>query len=81
MNEIDIRNVLKELRFIAAATQTAKLINVEVYIVGGFVRDILLKRKKNEIDFLVIGDGLEFASKYSNTLGVSKIDIFKNFGI
>ncbi|MGA7720732.1 MAG: CCA tRNA nucleotidyltransferase [Ignavibacteriaceae bacterium] len=80
MNEIDIRNVLKELPFIAAATQTAKLINVEVYIVGGFVRDILLKREKNEIDFLVIGDGLEFASKYSYTLGVGKIDIFKNFG-
>jgi putative nucleotidyltransferase with HDIG domain len=80
MNEIDFKNKLKGLLFIPAAMQIAKEINVEVYIVGGFVRDMVLGRKKNEIDFLVIGNGLEFASKYSIALGISKIDIFKNFG-
>jgi tRNA nucleotidyltransferase/poly(A) polymerase len=80
MKEIDFKKKLNELPFIHAATQTAREMNVEVYIVGGFVRDILLNREKNEIDFLIIGSGLEFASKYSNVLGISKIDIFKNFG-
>jgi putative nucleotidyltransferase with HDIG domain len=80
MKETDFKNKLKELPFIPAASQIAKEINVEVYIVGGFIRDMLLERKKNEIDFLVIGNGLEFASKYSNSLGISKIDIFNNFG-
>jgi putative nucleotidyltransferase with HDIG domain len=80
MNGIDFKNKLKELLFIPAAMQIAKEINVQVYIVGGFVRDMVLGRKKNEIDFLVIGNGLEFASKYSIALGISKIDIFKNFG-
>ena len=80
MNEIDFRNKLTELPFLSAATQTAKDMNVEVFIVGGFVRDIVLERKKNEIDFLVTGDGLEFATNYSNALGVSKTDYFKNFG-
>jgi putative nucleotidyltransferase with HDIG domain len=80
MNEIDFKIKLKELPFLSAATQTAKDMNVEVYIVGGFVRDIVLERKKNEIDFLVTGDGLEFATNYSKALGVSKTDYFKNFG-
>ena len=69
MNGIDFKNKLKELLFIPAAMQIAKEINVQVYIVGGFVRDMVLGRKKNEIDFLVIGNGLEFASKYSIALG------------
>ncbi|MDR3627700.1 MAG: CCA tRNA nucleotidyltransferase [Ignavibacteriaceae bacterium] len=80
MNEIDFKSKLNELPFIATATKTAKELNCEVYIVGGYVRDMVLNRKKNEIDFLVIGDGLEFATKYSNALGVSRIDIFKTFG-
>jgi tRNA nucleotidyltransferase/poly(A) polymerase len=79
-NEIDFKSKLNELPFITTATKTAKELNCEVYIVGGYVRDMVLNRKKNEIDFLVIGDGLEFANKYSKALGVSRIDIFKNFG-
>lgn len=80
MSEIDFKNKLNELPFLPAATQTAKELGVEIYIVGGFVRDMVLERKKNEIDFLVIGDGLGFATKYSAVLGISKIDIFRNFG-
>ncbi len=38
---------------------------VEVYAVGGFVRDRLLgiKKKEADIDFVVLGSGLEFAKK------------------
>ncbi len=53
---------------------------VEVFIVGGYVRDILLERKRNEIDFLVVGDGPEFAKNLAEKLGVENINIFKNFG-
>jgi poly(A) polymerase len=80
MNDIDFKSKLDILPFIPIATQTAEELKVEVFIVGGFVRDMVLDRKKNEIDFLVIGDGLEFAAMYSAALGISKIDVFKNFG-
>jgi len=58
----------------------ASELNVEVYIVGGFVRDIILKRDRSEIDFLVIGDGPFFAEKLAAKLKVNKVNIFKNFG-
>lgn len=58
----------------------ASELNVEVYIVGGFVRDIILDRERTEIDFLVIGDGPIFAEKLATKLKIKKVNIFKNFG-
>ncbi len=54
--------------------------NVQVFIVGGFVRDIILNRNKNEIDFLIVGDGVDFAETLAEKLGIKKVNIFKNFG-
>jgi putative nucleotidyltransferase with HDIG domain len=71
---------LKEYPFLETASIVAESMGCEVYIVGGFVRDLILKREKNEIDFLVIVDGPGFASEFAKKLGISKISIFKNFG-
>lgn len=42
---------------------------VNVYCVGGFVRDLLLKVKNFDVDLVVEGDGIEFARKLAATLG------------
>jgi tRNA nucleotidyltransferase (CCA-adding enzyme) len=45
-------------------TTLSKKENTPIYIVGGFVRDFLLERtEKKDIDFVVVGSGLEFAQK------------------
>lgn len=54
--------------------------DILVYVVGGFVRDLILKRVKNEIDFLVIGDGVEFAEFAAKKLEINFVSVFKNFG-
>jgi poly(A) polymerase len=66
--------------FLSAAQQASKELNQKIYIVGGFVRDTILKRVRNEIDFLVIGNGIDFAKKYAGLLGIKKVSVFKNFG-
>ena len=71
---------LKDYPFLETASVVAESMDCDVYIVGGFVRDLILKREKSEIDFLVIGDGPGFASEFAKKLGISKISIFKNFG-
>ena len=71
---------LSNYEFLKEASKISEELKSSVFIVGGFVRDIILKRQKNEIDFLVLGDGPEFAERYSDRLGISKISIFKNFG-
>ncbi len=71
---------LKKYPFIKSATDTAEEKNYDVFIVGGFVRDLILKRERDEIDFLVVGDGEEYARSFAEKLGVKKIDVFRNFG-
>ncbi|MCK9499952.1 MAG: CCA tRNA nucleotidyltransferase [Bacteroidales bacterium] len=53
----------------------------EVYVIGGYVRDKLLKRAdKKDIDIVVKGDGIEFAQKLAKHLGVKKVSIYKTYG-
>ncbi len=66
-------SVFTKLSELADNTQT------EVYVIGGFVRDIFLNRPSKDIDFLVIGNGIEFAKKAAAALN-SKLSVFKNFG-
>lgn len=68
------------LDFLNIASEVAAGENFQIYLVGGFVRDLLLERKNEDIDFLVVGSGTGFASKLADRLGVSKVVTFKNFG-
>ncbi|HLN53078.1 MAG TPA: HD domain-containing protein [Lentimicrobium sp.] len=62
-------------------TETAFKTHTEVYVIGGFVRDILLRRNSKDIDFVVIGDGISLAEAVaSKVAGVHKVSVFRNFG-
>ncbi len=52
---------------------------VDVYVIGGFVRDTFLHRPSKDIDILVIGNGIAFAEKAAAALR-SQVSVFKNFG-
>lgn len=49
------------------------------YVIGGFVRDLILDRPSKDIDIVVEGSGVEIAKELGNFLGV-KVSVFKNFG-
>lgn len=51
----------------------------DTYVIGGFVRDIFLKRPSKDIDILVIGNGIQFAEKAAAELKTN-VSIFKSFG-
>jgi len=57
--------------------------NVQAYVIGGWVRDCLLKRDHpdKDIDIVVVGSGIEIAQKAARKIhpGI-KVSIFKNFG-
>ena len=56
----------------------------ETYVVGGFVRDSLIKKSQTDIkdlDFVTVGSGIKLANKVAQALeGKNKVQIFKNFG-
>jgi poly(A) polymerase len=53
--------------------------NLQVYAIGGFVRDIFLDRPSKDIDIVIIGNGISFAESVARELKV-KLSVFKNFG-
>ncbi|MCH7516025.1 MAG: HD domain-containing protein [Bacteroidetes bacterium] len=54
--------------------------DLSVYLVGGFVRDLLLKRVSEDIDVLIVGDGNLYAKELAKQLGVEKVVTYKTFG-
>ncbi|MBT5438574.1 MAG: CCA tRNA nucleotidyltransferase, partial [Flavobacteriales bacterium] len=50
------------------------------FVIGGFVRDLLLEKKSKDIDIVVYGDGLQFAKNVAEILRVKKVSVFKTFG-
>ncbi len=63
------------------ASKVAEREGVELYVIGGYVRDKLLKRNvKKDIDFVVDGNGIDFARKLAAHLRVKKVSIFKTYG-
>lgn len=68
----------KIFKTLAEVAQTS---NIEIYVVGGYVRDIMLKRLQSvkDIDIVVIGNGIEFAEKVGLKIGTA-VSVFKNFG-
>lgn len=59
--------------------ETAEKTGQEVYVIGGFVRDLFLQRPSGDVDILVIGGGIDFARAVGERTG-SKVTVFKNFG-
>jgi len=55
--------------------------NLQVFVIGGYVRDLILQRPSKDIDFVVVGNGIELAKKISSKLkGKPKVTVFKRFG-
>ena len=55
--------------------------NAEAFVVGGYVRDIFLKRESKDIDVVVTGSGIELATQVAAQLGRNvPVSYFKNFG-
>ena len=69
----------KIFEIIAIAAQELKL---ESYVIGGFVRDLILKRDfKKDIDIVAVGSGIELALKVSSLLPKKpKVQVFKTYG-
>lgn len=62
------------------ASQIVTELNLEAYVIGGFVRDLILERPSKDIDIVVIGNGLDLAKLCAEKLRVKKVSYFKNFG-
>jgi tRNA nucleotidyltransferase/poly(A) polymerase len=53
---------------------------LQAYVVGGYVRDLLLGVQGRDIDIMVLGDGIQFARTVARILGIDTVVTFERFG-
>ena len=54
---------------------------VDAYVIGGFVRDLILNRKSKDLDIVVLGDAAKIATAAAKAIGNNvPVTVFKNFG-
>ena len=79
-DKMSLLDQIKDQKLIKVISEVSQKSSSEVYIVGGYVRDLILNRLRSDIDILVVGSGPEFAKMVAGELGANKISIFHNFG-
>jgi poly(A) polymerase len=53
----------------------------ETYVVGGFVRDLIMKKKSKDIDVVCVGSGIDLAQKVARKISrKAHLSVYKNFG-
>lgn len=72
---IDLNPVFQQIHL------ATKELDVKAYVIGGFVRDYILKRPSKDIDVVCIGSGIALAEAVAAKAGrAGKVTVFKNFG-
>jgi len=61
-------------------TEAAALLQTDAFVIGGFVRDLILHRTCKDLDIVTSGDGIELANKVAELLKVKKVSVFRTFG-
>ena len=59
--------------------KVADTLGYDVYLVGGLVRDVLLKRENLDVDIVVEGDGIRFAHAFAENIEV-RVRSHRKFG-
>ncbi|MDR3246672.1 MAG: CCA tRNA nucleotidyltransferase [Prevotellaceae bacterium] len=59
--------------------ETVQSENIRAYIIGGYVRDLILQRPSKDLDIVVEGSGIDIAEKVAAKFGI-QVNVFKNFG-
>lgn len=80
LSNADLAHLLDNVIF-HQISAVADHLDVECYVVGGYVRDLFLERPSNDIDVVVVGSGIEVAAALKQKLGKrAYLSVFRNFG-
>ena len=77
---MNFSKLLKQNKIFEIVGRCADQIGLETYVVGGYVRDLMLGKPSKDIDFVCVGNGMKLAGMVSRQLGGLKVAYFKNFG-
>ena len=65
---------------LSAAGELGKKENIQVYVVGGFVRDLIMGKQLNDIDIMTVGEGIPFLKNWHINWDSRKLFLLKSLG-
>lgn len=71
---------MTSLEVIKTISEIARERSVEIYVVGGYVRDRIMGYESNDIDFVIVGDSIQFAKSLRRILDAEHFAYYKRFG-
>jgi putative nucleotidyltransferase with HDIG domain len=80
---MNFKEVIHTNPILSKLAETAQQVGIESYVIGGFVRDLILQRPSKDIDIVCVGDGngIRLAEELSKTQKKqAEVVIFRNFG-
>ena len=78
---MEINCTSNELSILKKIARAAQELEVETYLIGGFVRDKILGRVTKDADIVCVGDGIELAKAVAKQFNpIPQVSYFKNFG-
>lgn len=81
ITDLDIKIPADDAEALSLVGSAADAMGRECYVVGGYVRDLFLKRHSKDIDFVTVGSGIEIAKEVHRRLGAgTHLAVFRNFG-
>ena len=84
MQLLSLENIVQEINqseIFHIIGQTADSLHYPCYVIGGYVRDLFLGRPTNDVDIMVVGNGIDIAKSFANALGKEQVPaVFPNFG-
>ncbi len=73
----------KDRRFfgiLSSASELAAKMSLDIYVVGGYVRDIIMGNNLSDLDIMVVGDGIQFARELASKIEGNSLVPFEKFG-
>lgn len=78
---LEFKKHIKDHQILNLIQEVVEKHNLEAYVIGGYVRDLLLKRPSKDIDVVCLGSGIDLAEKVKARLGKeASLAVYKNFG-
>jgi len=77
---VNFATQITHYQFINQVAAVAQRLGMPTYLVGGFVRDLILNRPNKDIDFVCVGSGIELATQVAAVLELPPPVVFRNFG-
>lgn len=78
---MNFKSHLDQYEVFGKVAKAASDLGLETFVVGGYIRDLVLDRPSKDIDFTCVGSGIELAKEVANQYGHHvPLSVFKNFG-